>query len=161
MTKDTMRKVQEQFVKEAVVLLAEYGENTLTDEWEEAIVFVGEACGIPQAETLRRLTSIMLERRLLAEGGGRHIYSDEALRNRLNAYDTMGFVWDILEASTAIQDQQKRWALYNLAFQFADIHGLREFLEKHGRPGQADEQDEDEAPGHEDETTGYDRSAGV
>ena len=134
MTKDTMRKIQEQFVKEAVAVLAEYGEEARTDDWEEGVVFVGEACGIPQAETLRRLASIMLERRLLAEGGGRHIYSGEELRNHLNAYDTMGFVWDILEAS-------------NLAFQFADIHGLREFLEEHGRPERPDEQDQDEAWG--------------
>lgn len=161
MTEETMRKLQEQFVKEAAAVLAKYGADASTKEWEEGIAFVGEACGIPQAETLGKLASIVLERRLLAEGGGKHIYSGEELNNNLSSLDTLGFVWDILEASTAVQEQQKRRALYDLAFQFADIHGLREFLEEYGRTEQPDEKEQDEAPKDGEKETSCDCSTSV
>lgn len=133
MTQESIRKLQEQLSKEAVAVLADQGPDARTNEFEDGIVLAGEAGGVPRAETLEHLAAIVLERRLLKgaanASAAAHAFSEEELNHKLTALETMEYVWDIFEASTMISGPNNRTALFNLAFEFADIHGLRELLE--------------------------------
>lgn len=143
MTTERASEFQMQIAKEALALMATYGEGAGTSadagvdsvaHYEEAVTMIGRAWSLPAEVTAENLSLIRREkdalRRIAAGESACHVLPKQELPMNATGMETLDNVWDLFETAAQLDSREQRMALFNLASELAECQNLLDWIEK-------------------------------
>lgn len=143
MTTERAQELQSAITKEALALMVIHGDYvctaTETDDihvlhFEKVVKLVGEVWGLSEEVTTANLTMLDQERdvvrKLSAGEDVEHIMPENELPMNATGMETLDNIWGLFETAVAVDDQEQRTALLNLARELAECQNLLDWIEK-------------------------------
>lgn len=141
MTTESAKKLQERMAKEALAMLASFGNDTDTTSYEQSIRLIGKAWGLPHECTAHSLDLIESERTAIREAGdhhtAEHVIPESELPINATGMETLDNIWDLFETAVRLNEIGARTMLLNMAHELEETQNLLDWIEK--TPAEQDE----------------------